>query len=642
MSMRRVILASGLVLGILVSGLGFGSVQAFKIGASLPQKFPVDVFDGAHQRDRDFGYFKNNLDLTGTKVFPEGISSTSHAQFINTITAHCRTGDTQHQVGAEFIILTMLGYNAGTPRTALGNCAASNAIYQKWVQTVQSYAVSNSGAPGTVDYSKVVFYECGELNTYYQNSQQDVGFFGANNNSGPECDLNREMIIFTNDNGTTYRIKKNCANPVGDLSPLDQDFNIQLTASGSPAVISVGGTGTISLSVRNLGPATSDPGVLQIMYPDTRVVPFCTPNCNDTNQSNLTAGGSTAKAFRTGSAIPGVAGTNWAWNVKALPKNGVTTGSLDFTISPTASTSTPLTFNLYYYAGNSAGAVRTATVTFTLVSVRTPGFAGLNGDIHAGSCTGAAGNGYVKGSASGASFGQYVVSGTSLVSGLTSGGQTAAGDKLKIGKTGSYKGVCQKDLVAIAVAGRSAGGYSTIGVTGAVTHIVLTGNEEGVYYFDGPELAIRGSVGNPVSPGVARKPVTIVATTGSITIEGNIVLNNATNAPRSVPSLGILSAGPVRINPVATRVDAYIFTNDIINTCNAPAANCSTAQLVVNGFLMGRDITFGRLGLANTSGRPISEAVVLTPQIYLNPPRFFDSTSDEVLLEGQGERAPLF
>jgi hypothetical protein len=64
--------------------------------------------------------------------------------------------------------------------------------------------------------------------------------------------------------------------------------------------------------------------------------------------------------------------------------------------------------------------------------------------------------------------------------------------------------------------------------------------------------------------------------------------------------------------------------------------------LVVNGFFMAHDILFNRLGRPNTNGNQLAEQVILNPQLYLNPPMFFDAAADAVLLHGQGEQQPLF
>jgi len=160
-------------------------------------------------------------------------------------------------------------------------------------------------------------------------------------------------------------------------------------------------------------------------------------------------------------------------------------------------------------------------------------------------------------------------------------------------------------------------------------------------------------VGNPVAPGpppVAPAPVTIVTLNpvAVVEIDGNILLNTTTAyEAHKAPSLGIISSSDILIDPAATQVDAYLFSSHgTIVTCNAAPAGCAN-NLRVNGFLMAKDLLFGRIGPnppvgASAVSAPIVEQIVLNPQIYLNPPKYFDASVDDILLEGQGERAPLF
>jgi hypothetical protein len=314
--------------------------------------------------------------------------------------------------------------------------------------------------------------------------------------------------------------------------------------------------------------------------------------------------------------------------------NGQLTGTMSFT--PVGPVNSVFNMEVYYTPSNFAGAVVHRTLSYRIVSKRTPGLSGSNGDIHAGggTCSQALTNGNVTTNPSGASYGQYVVSASGTINNLFSNNaNTAANDKLK---SAGYSQVCRADLLAAVNAEYPLG--SDIG-GGSTTALTLTGNEEGVYYFNGAHLILKGTVGN----GVHTKPLTIVARFGDVQINGNIILNNSVYLPHDVPSLGIISQGDIMIDPGTTRVDAYLFSSQgTIITCNGAVAACSTPQLVVNGFLMAKDIIFGRVGPLNSNGTPIAEAIVLTPQIYLNPPRYFDASVDEILLEGQGEKAPLF
>jgi hypothetical protein len=130
---------------------------------------------------------------------------------------------------------------------------------------------------------------------------------------------------------------------------------------------------------------------------------------------------------------------------------------------------------------------------------------------------------------------------------------------------------------------------------------------------------------------------------------GTVVRSNAPYAAHNVPSLGVITPGDIVIPQAITNVDAYLFANKNIDTCiegtslvAATRKLCATAPLAVHGFLMAHDILFHRLGPANTKGIQPAEIVTLSPQIYLNPPKFFDFTIDGNFANGQGEKQPLF
>jgi hypothetical protein len=154
--------------------------------------------------------------------------------------------------------------------------------------------------------------------------------------------------------------------------------------------------------------------------------------------------------------------------------------------------------------------------------------------------------------------------------------------------------------------------------------------------------------GNVTLSGTVTRKLTIVAD-GSVSFNGNLTLTGATFSPHSAPSLGIVANGPINIPAGVTRVDAYLFSNDIIDTCTEGQTDTSNCYnlLNINGFVMGQDIAFRRTGPFNGSAQngqatAPGEIVTLIPQLYFNPPRFFDTSVDDRLLEGQGERQPLF
>ncbi|HVQ43646.1 MAG TPA: hypothetical protein VMT30_01640 [Candidatus Saccharimonadia bacterium] len=596
------------------------------------------------------GYFLNAFDDWGDNVLNAGIHPTPAPlsptgkpcveSFIAAIKTYLVSGSPQDKTGARFLVLTMTGKPAGTVWPVN---PALTVLIADWEGRVRYYSDQNWVTWGpNCDGVPHAF----STNTFWQgngpgSNPNDDAWYNDPGGSTPDA------IIFHQPATTDfYAIREACANPLGDANGLNQPtFNVNLSASSNPpqvagvAKVVAGDPVDINVGLVNSGPAPSQPGDLQVMYPGAAFATApCPVACATTpaQQSVLTGGHSSGDGFRSASAIGGVVGKNWFWNVTGMGA-GATNGRVTFTVPATAPVGSTFTVDVWFEPTNLAGAQDHVQLHFRVISRRVPGIEADSGDVHAGDCTQPAANGYVQTNASGASFGQYAVSATAGISNFASNNNAAA-DSLRLGVNGGYACLQRPDIYGIAAAGMSGPGYTTI----PVQDFFLTGNEEGVYYYIGVSpLKLHGTVGNPLAPGVARRPVTIV-TNGSVEITGNITLNPTILPAHSVSSLGIIANGGISIDPAVTRVDAYLFSNGTINTCNAVAAACSTPTLRINGFMMGKQLIFGRLGAANTNGTPVSEQVVLTPQIYLNPPKYFDSSIDDILLQGQGERAPLF
>jgi hypothetical protein len=617
-------------------------------------------FNLAYNTWRWCGYFQNKLDTNGIEVLTGGIpgsigdgAGNDANEFINFLGNFINgASGTQYKNGGQFIVQTMEGQNGGSGRITVGS-----ATWNNWVSDMTGWQ-----SAGRIDWHDPFFLGVGTLNTYYQDSigGGDDSFYlepAGTAHVNQTWDTIRICNIACSAPGAyaQYRIRRACGNPLGVITPPSKpDYSVTLSAAAltsengvSPYKVVAGKNYSFQAVVHNNGPSTAGAGTLQVMLPASGV---CSPSAPcPLNQANVMSGGSvTARGFRAGSAIGGTIGPgpNWYWNTSTITSGGQLTSTLQF--MPNGAVGSTFNMEVYYTPGDLGGAIRHVTIPYVIISERTPGLSGANSDIHAGggTCGGTLSNGNVTTSPSGASYGEYVVSASGSINSLFSNNaNTAANDKLKVGNSGAYAQVCRPDLLTAAATGWPSGpGIHTIGGAG-VTNYVLAGNEQGVYYFNGTHLNIHGAVGNPVAPGVAPAPVTVVALRPGavVEIDGNIVLNNTTYSPHTVPSLGVISAGDILIDPAAIRVDAFLFSSQgTISTCNGTVAACATAQLVVNGFLMAKNLLFGRVGVTNTNGTPITESVVLAPQLYLNPPKYFDASVDDILLQGQGERAPLF
>jgi hypothetical protein len=411
-----------------------------------------------------------------------------------------------------------------------------------------------------------------------------------------------------------------CFNYHSTVAPADGKVNNQQLDFSNPANRDVKFWINAQNQGGDLGPvATTDPVVTTSVHPGSWVTP------DGTGPTNINR------------AIPGLTTLNDA-------------GKFGYTLSLLTPTGTKLCFSDTIQPHTQVGDPPFPSdnqICYTVLNnSRYPLVAGYNGDVHAGG--GLCGQGQSPGTVEGngaeepsdSSETQYVVSATNSPNGIINFGsnESASGSSsntLDLGSTGGYEEVCREDLLAAANAYRAAGGAVTavLGGNTAANPYHVDG-WAGLYYITGTSY-IEGQVNNKT---------TIVQTAGDLNIVGNITLTTTSFPPTQVPSLGIIAANNILIDSSVTHVGAYLFSDGLIDTCvqGEISTTACTNNLLVNGFLMGNTIDFHRIGPTNTLNARIAETVVLTPQIYLNPPQFFDASVDNILLQGQGEEQPLF
>ncbi len=583
-------------------------------------------------RDRWYGFFTGVFDQWGGDVIQGGVwpsffplSPTGKAyveSFIAIMLSHLNYGTPQNRVGAEFLILTMMGWGPGT----WNGVAHDPGVLNDWIRRVRFYSDNDWLVFNTpASYS---------TNTYYQglpsgpNPYDDAWYF-ENGSTG-------NAIIFHRPGGGFYVIRQECANPVGDNSPLEVP-PYQLTGSlqpgsGTPAfgsVIQAGGTFRLSPSVTNLGPAQSNAATMFVGNLSPAYV----------SDAGTSSPGGYDSWFGYGPSC--LAATQcWQWQYWAPPYlppsvTSTQTNGATFTVSPATPDGTNVCFNITIAPSDQNGnTVTSAPQCFVVYQPRYPQVVGNSGDVHAGGgfCGQVQTTGNVTGHGSSASLTEYVLSANGTINNFGSN-NTAGGTAATVGRTGNYYSICRPDLAAVAQAYFQAGQPYTALPGGTWNLASLPASANGIYIHNGG--------GNLTLRGTFNRKITIVSFTGTVTINGNIILDGPANLGANSASLGIISTGDIIVNGAATRVDAYLFSNSTINTCAEGNVAACRNLLTVNGFLMSRNLSFRRLGVA---GGPIAnpaERINLTGQIYLNPPKFFDVAADLNLLQNQGEKPPL-
>lgn len=617
------------------------------------------------------GYFTNDLDTSGLRLWNNGVPASVGAtgtalqkvdELINFIVAE-RGGTVngiQGQTSAEFVIDTMEGLTpTSNPTNSRGEAWTLEA---DWAQKLE-LGVTNGIIK--INYFQNVNWHCGQEDTYYQVAPNDVAFYttvngGETPNCGPAVTVPAIVITDAKTGALIYEIKRICGNPFGTINALP-NVNFVVVPSGfvTNTQVPVGGQDTLHVHLVNNGPAVSTPGTLQVGAASPAggtafygsIVDPCAagPPCTPATQSTLSNGVSTGDAFWKTTKDANFTGAarvpDWWWTTKSMTDGQVTDGTVAFTIPATSPLGT-MTFNVCYEPTNEDGAGDCVPVTVTIVSERSTLVVSENGDVHAGGglCGKTQTAGKVEGNGAvlpaSSSYTQYVVSATDNPGGIADFGSNqsvsgSAKDTLDLGSNGGYEEVCREDLLSAAEAyeGTPGAAYTSLGGNSAANPYNL-GTMAGLYFVNGTSY-FKGTVNSKT---------TIVQTTGQMNIVGNITLTTNPFLPTQVPSLGVIAANNILIDSSVTQVDAYLFADGYIDTCveGQSSKTACTNNLTVDGFLMGNTIEFHRIGPTNTNGAQVAETIILTPQIYLNPPQFFDASVDNVQLQGQGEEQPLF
>lgn len=348
-------------------------------------------------------------------------------------------------------------------------------------------------------------------------------------------------------------------------------FTVNPDITGMPAFFKVGTTYTLSATGYNAGPDPSQPFNMKVTKTGGASYPVVTGTTSKTTTNSQL---STGLTFSYNFFV--------TFDIANPPPDGQ---MICFTNTVVPSNEKNATASLQ----------RCAPFRRTFI----PSVIGRGSDVHAGS--GVCGptyippaSGFIKGQ--GDSKGEYVVSARTTVTSFGSNASSAS-PKTSIANYVPQT-LCRPNLVNVASkfiglhpsevikpAGVSPYTYSL----DSLNALDLL-NNKGVIYFPG-NVTISGGTG------IVSRKLTIYAT-GNITINSNIRLAGGTSVREDQPSLGLIAGGDINIAGAATQVDAYMFSNGVINTCYTAVATCNNT-LNVRGFLMSKTLQLRRLGPLN-------------------------------------------
>jgi hypothetical protein len=235
--MKKLLLAVVLFMAFIV---GYGAA-----GSAWP---------GVPDRAQYNGYFTNVHDTNGTYVLPRNFPGpaaipgyiTNAEAFITFLKGpNGLQGNNQQRTGAAFIIQTMIGLSRNRPPNA-----TEMAEWEARVRFAQSRGLVN----WRINYTF-------SINSFFQGSN---GGGGTNDDAFYNENDTQNVIMFRKlDGSVAYAIKIECANPVGNVVPIEDDvanFNMvaftQITANPTPRP---GESVSFSHHVGNSGPGPTNP-----------------------------------------------------------------------------------------------------------------------------------------------------------------------------------------------------------------------------------------------------------------------------------------------------------------------------------------------------------------------------------------------
>lgn len=520
-------------------------------------------------RGNNYGYFYNNyFDGLGWDVLSQGIPSyiDSVDELINYLRDLNNGYNAHNRTGAAFIACTMLGYNGG-------DCGKSIASWQ-WDELYNR--LSNLSDMGLIYWWK---WDDFYTNSFYQIQYDDDTFYSG---YGAQW-----VVYFANPDGSYYILKRECANPVGSISPIPQAYNFTLTPH-LPDIANVVETGsTIPLipSITNSGPTRSNSAEWKL----EKVI------------NNVVQGGPLAS---------GVGPDNGRFTVGTKAFDAVKYTIEDFPVG------TRLCFRLSVRPGSSSNSGWVSVEKCTTVGkkpkvqilgndLKTRGIVNTSvvtkSDKTYGSWTeyGILAKKQISGMASASMYNgglaSFTVCNSSQLSfANTPGGQTTCANNWS--SIGSYSNISDSDIPDVSSA------FPVSSAQGVLTSGSLNG-QQGIYKTNSNITINSSNI-------TAGQWVVINATGHNVTIDGDIHYANGSFSSLSQIPQVIIIADNITITDNVTNVDAWLIAKTASNsgsikTCTqvAKTANACNQKLIVNG-----PVITNKLYLYRTAGSGTGEA----------------------------------
>ncbi len=580
-------------------------------------------------RDCYIGYFFGAYDggpgtLRHNVITPPALLNVNNAnELIANIGSHMacsggtllNAGD-QNATGSAFIILTMLGYAPGTSK----NVACQQ--FGEWANTVRDWA------PYT-NYN--VFYNFGGLNT--RSSVTDVAYYPSAQTSA------WSIVFYDQDTGQPlYAIKKDCANPVGRLQKLPRTYNLTPRVdSVTPTQVESGSKMTVTSSVDTTGEVNSQNTqweITQITVKPGKKAPHedegptastqapCQGNGGAPAGNYFTSADATCRnagkgsgVFNLGSPSQNLKPSVSAWDIGDVPVG--TRICFALSIQPRSNSDTQW--------GHSK--------PLCTVVGKKPKVQIWGGDLNVrGKIETSTSVKDVSGSQQ--TFGSWVEYGVFSVG---SNSRFASGSGLN-GQTDNSQlawsklTFANKDNTGADSFGQYTTGPGFPGVPNVASFFNAFSNKQpagggdisGLGYVNGTPVVVRtGGNMTITNSNIPPTHSVIIYSTGTVTIDGDI---NYANGPfsniRDIPQVVIIAQN-ILIKDTVAHIDAWLVSNDTIDTCynlaGNPTSNKCNILLEVNGPVITKRLFLRRTAGSDTgpqSGEP-AERFNLRPDAFL-------------------------